>query len=211
MIVLGIDPGSLITGYAFLEQRTPQELICVLEYGAIRAKAGQELMKRLGSICAELEPRIEQYRPGMLAMESSFFSENARTALVLGHARGAVMALAYRFQMEFAEFSPRSIKKAVTGSGAADKERVARMIQVHLKLAELPAPADASDALAAAWTYLTMQHPPMLLPQQKAPRHQGQTHLLPTQPRTSGLVANALPAGTDLTSLLAHARKRKRK
>jgi len=209
LVVLGIDPGSLITGYALLEQRGQGAPICVLEYGAIRAKTGDDLMKRLGTICAQLEPRIAMHHPTILAMESSFFSENARTALVLGHARGAVKALASRFHMDFAEYSPRSIKQSVTGSGAADKSRVARMMQLHLKLADLPTPADAADALAVAWTYLTAGITQLKTPNipNKPVKKSIQTKI--TSPR--GLIANALPPGTDIEALMAQARKRKRK
>lgn len=212
MVVLGIDPGSLVTGYAFLKQDAPGQPIQTLEYGAVRARSSDSLIRRLGTICFGLEPRIEEFKPDLMAMEASFYSENARTALVLGHARGAVMALAFRHGLDFVEFSPRSVKQAVTGSGAANKDRVARMMQAHLRLAELPKPADASDALAVAWTSLggnaisrlpkasSMRKPYSRLEPSAGLLGQGTTY-----------VANALPAGADLSKILRQARKGKRR
>jgi len=183
MLVLGIDPGSLITGYAFVESSSPRiEHLKVLEYGIIRANPRSALFARLNHICGELEQRIREYAPSLLIMEESFYAKNAHTALVLGHARGAIMATAMRYCTEFAEFSPRAIKQAVTGHGAASKERVALMIQKHLRLAEKPQPADAADALAVAWTYFSPQRPHI----QDSP--------------------SAFPA--DVTALLTRARKR---
>jgi|GEM_PF-246917 len=220
MVILGIDPGSQITGYAFLRKVSTQSPIQVLEYGAIKVKAGQDLMPRLGQICAELEARIAVHNPSLLAMESSFYALNVKTTLVLGHVRGAIMALCARTSMGFAEYSPRSIKQAVTGSGAADKTRVARMMQMHLKLADISGSEDATDALAVAWTYLS---PPSLqraivetatIPRPMCPKRK---ETLPQQASpplikpSHGRVANAIASGTDLASILRNARKRTRK
>jgi len=212
MVLLGIDPGSNITGYAFLQKDADGQVIRVLEFGAIKAKASEELMERLGGICAELEERIRIHKPTKLAMEASFFAKNAKTAMVLGHARGAVMTLAFRYGMSFAELSPRSIKQMVTGSGAASKERVASMMKLHLGLKSLPEPIDASDALAVAWCLLSPS------PLQNAITKQVRTHATKKAPITYNTseestrrVANAIPEGTDIQALLAHARKRKRR
>jgi crossover junction endodeoxyribonuclease RuvC len=218
MVILGIDPGSKITGYAFLRKGSSTSVIQVLEYGAIKVNSGQELMPRLGQICAELELRILEHKPKLLAMESSFYALNVKTTLVLGHVRGAIMALCARFGMGFAEYSPRSIKQAVTGTGAADKSRVARMIQLHLKLETISTNEDASDALAVAWTYLSptgIQHElAKFTSKSKSVKQKKQTSpmSLPNSTmKSSGLAVNALPPGTDLESILRNARKRKRK
>jgi crossover junction endodeoxyribonuclease RuvC len=87
-------------------------------------------------------------------MEECFFAKNAHSALVLGHVRGAVMALAARHGMEVLERSPRSVKQGLTGTGAASKEQVARMAQLVFGLGELKGPLDATDALAVAWAGL---------------------------------------------------------
>lgn len=194
-------------------QKNPKDQsIQVLEYGAIHAKTNDELILRLGEICKQLEARIQVYKPSMLAMEASFYALNVKTTLVLGHIRGAIMALGARYGMTFEEYSPRSIKQAVTGSGAASKDRVAAMMQHHLRLSELPEPADAADALAVAWTYLSP--PPVVAaltelassPKRKNTKTKSQTSLAHS-PRA----ANAIPAGTDIASLLAQARKRRRR
>ena len=142
-IWLGIDPGSRVTGYALLEDLGQR--VRVLEYGVFRAKEGDPL----------------QYRPDHLVMESAFVQKNVRSALVLGHVRGAVMLLAAQEGIPFSELSPASVKQAVTGKGSADKQTVAWMMQRHLQLGELPSPADASDALAIAWAGLTASRNPL--------------------------------------------------
>ena len=211
MVILGVDPGSNVTGYAFLVQGKTG--IKVLEYGAIKAKATESLLQRLGTICSELEKRILIHAPTMMAMEGSFYAKNVRTAMVLGHARGAVLALAARHGMDCAEYSPRSIKQAVTGTGAADKDRVARMMQMHLKLATLPEPADASDALAVAWTHCTPAPIQAAIAAQVASLHTNAPSRTKVRAKsaTVGNVATALKPGMDLAAILRGMRKRKRK
>lgn len=155
MIVLGIDPGSRITGYAFLAF---EKKIKVLEYGTIQAKTKLELMDRIGKITDDLDLLIKEYHPGTMVMESAFFSKYPRSALVLGHIRGAIMTLAHRNQCSFSEFSPREVKQAAVGLGSATKEQVALMMQRNLSLKETPAPVDASDALAVAWTWFCREN-----------------------------------------------------
>ena len=158
-IWLGIDPGSRVTGYALLEDLGQR--VRVLEYGVFRAKEGDPLESRILQIATPLKQRIEQYRPDHLVMESAFVQKNVRSALVLGHVRGAVMLLAAQEGIPFSELSPASVKQAVTGKGSADKQTVAWMMQRHLQLVELPSPADASDALAIAWAGLTASRNPL--------------------------------------------------
>ena len=157
MLVLGIDPGSHSTGFAFLLNKSTSKDPKVLEYGTIKAPRRAELPLRLKYICHELEQRIGVYKPQHLAMEESFFAKNPRTALVLGHARGAIMATALRYDIEIAEYSPSSIKKAVTGNGGASKEMVAKMVKLLLNLREIDDSTDATDALAIALAFLHNQ------------------------------------------------------
>ena len=98
---------------------------------------------------------METYHPDVLALESIFFAQFARSAMVLGHARGAIMVAAQSLKIPVAEYAPRLVKKAAAGSGAASKEQVASLMKTHLKLRELPKPADAADALAIAFCHLT--------------------------------------------------------
>ena len=211
-VVLGVDPGSHNTGYAFLS--SCQGRAQALAYGAIRCDAKEELADRLLHIVRELEKLIRLHAPSHLCMESAFFAKNARSALVLGHVRGAVMALCRSQGMTFSEITPSEVKKAVTGSGSASKERVASMMERLLDLPGIEGPLDASDALAIAWTHLR----PSPLSQalsgiRSSPKalRLAKTQLSPL-PKAQGLVATALPKGMDARAfLLAHARTRKKR
>ncbi len=152
MIVLGVDPGTHRTGYAFLENRDSR--IRVLEYGIIRCKAKDELPIRLEQIHRELQALMQVYHPTHLALESIFFAKFPRAALILGHARGAIMVAAQALGIPVAEYAPRLVKQAATGKGGASKEQVATLIQSHLGLKKPPTPADAADALAIAFCHL---------------------------------------------------------
>lgn len=151
MVILGIDPGSITTGYAFLKKTDKQ--IQVLEYGTFHANASKNLEDRLVHIVSELESRLELYHPDALAMEGVFFAKNAKSALVLGHIRGAILVACRRRGMTYEEYPPRVVKQAVTGDGAASKEQVANMVFARLGIADSELPLDATDALAIAWTH----------------------------------------------------------
>ena len=151
MIILGIDPGSITTGYAFLNAE--EKNIRVLEYGVIHAPAGHALEDRLLHIVSKLETLLDKYRPNALSMEGVFFAKNAKSALVLGHIRGAILVACRRRGMTYNEYSPRAVKQAVTGNGAAAKEQVANMVFAQLGIRGGDLPLDASDALAIAWTH----------------------------------------------------------
>ncbi|WP_407457430.1 crossover junction endodeoxyribonuclease RuvC [Fibrobacter sp.] len=151
MIVLGIDPGSITTGYAFLD--TSANVPKILEYGTLHAPANQALEDRLLHIVSELEKLLDKYKPVSLGMEGVFFAKNARSALVLGHIRGAILVACRKHGLSYSEYSPRVVKQAVTGDGGASKEQVANMIFARLGIRGEGLPLDASDALAIAWTH----------------------------------------------------------
>jgi crossover junction endodeoxyribonuclease RuvC len=152
VIVLGVDPGTHRTGYAFLENRAGR--IRVLEYGVIRCKSDDPLPLRLEQIHRELKALMLVYSPAHMALENIFFAKFPQSALILGHARGAIMVAAQTLGIGVSEYAPQMVKKATVGTGRATKERVASMIQVHLGLKEPPTPADAADALAIAFCHL---------------------------------------------------------
>ena len=152
MIAMGVDPGTAVTGYAFLEQKGGR--IAVLEYGVVRSRATEPLPRRLEKIHRELGVLIETYSPSVLALESIFMAKFPQSAMILGHARGAIMVAAQSRGVPVEEYAPRLVKKAVVGRGGASKEQVAALMQVHLKLRDLPKPADAADALAIAFCHL---------------------------------------------------------
>lgn len=166
--VLGVDPGTTVTGYAFLRERAGR--IGVLEYGVIRNPGGTPLPARLGKIHRELRALIETYRPAEMALESIFFHKFARSALVLGHARGAIMVAAEEAGIPVAEYAPRLVKQSVVGRGSASKEQVGLLIQSHLQLKHPPTPSDAADALAIAFCHLIQRRRLSLLPGKAAPR-----------------------------------------
>ena len=151
MIILGIDPGSITTGYAFLKAEKGK--VDVLEYGVFHAKATLPVEDRLLHIVAELEERLDHYRPDALAMEGVFFAKNAKSALVLGHIRGAILVACRKRGLSFCEYPPKVVKQAVTGDGSASKEQVANMVFARLGIEASELPLDASDALAIAWTH----------------------------------------------------------
>jgi crossover junction endodeoxyribonuclease RuvC len=146
--MMGIDPGSYATGFAFLSLTGSK--VGVLDYGVIRPKKDAELIFRIGHIVNELENLIAKHKPIAFCMEKAFFAKNANSALILGHIRGAVMALGFKYDLVFSEKSPRSVKQAVTGNGAASKEQVANMMNRLLGI-QTNCALDASDALAIAW------------------------------------------------------------
>ena len=155
MIVLGIDPGTAVTGYGVVkgDRVSPPRLI---ECGIIRTKPRDALASRLQEIHAGIVELIQRHRPDALAIEDVFYARNVRTTVVLGHARGVILLAAANARLDIAEYPPAEIKKAVVGTGAATKEQVQFMVTRILRLKSPPQPADASDGVAAALAYLMM-------------------------------------------------------
>jgi crossover junction endodeoxyribonuclease RuvC len=151
MRVLGLDPGSRRTGYGLVE-KTGNRLRCVVQ-GVIAPAARLDLPHRLHAIASRAGELIESGVPDVVVIEQAFYHESARSTLVLGHVRGALLVAAVQRGIEVAEYSPREIKMSVTGSGAAAKEQVAFMVQRLLSLPAALAP-DAADALACALCHL---------------------------------------------------------
>ena len=145
-IILGIDPGSRVTGYGLINAVGNK-----LEYvgcGCIRTQT-QDFPQRLQIIHAELVKVIEQFSPQQSAVEEVFMGRNASAALKLGHARGAAMVACLSKQLPLAEYSARKVKQAVVGNGAADKAQVQHMVKALLSISDNIA-EDAADALAVA-------------------------------------------------------------
>ena len=149
MLILGIDPGSRITGYGVLDVSTATP--AYVASGCIRTRA-DDLAQRLAQVYAGISELIAVHRPGEFAIEQVFMSKNAYSALKLGQARGAAIVCAANHGLPVSEYGPRQIKQAVTGSGRADKGQVQHMIAAILGLDGSPQ-ADAADALAIALTH----------------------------------------------------------
>jgi len=150
--VFGIDPGSERTGYGCVETdgRRHRMVMC----GAIAAAAGDSFPLRLARIHRELAVLISQCRPECVVVENLFYSNNARSALKLGHARGVAILAAVEAGCEVVEYTPAEVKRAVVGYGRADKRQVQQMVKLLLGLDSPPSTHDAADALAVAICHL---------------------------------------------------------
>ena len=150
-IVMGIDPGSRITGYGIISV-LGNHCRCI-DYGAIRCydrRLETPFAQRLRTIYQELRGLLRHHAPAVVAVESVFHAVNARSALQLGHARGVVLLAAAELEVPLFEYSPREVKKSISVTGRATKEEVQTMVRILLKLKERPRPNDAADALAVA-------------------------------------------------------------
>jgi crossover junction endodeoxyribonuclease RuvC len=148
MIVLGIDPGTANTGYGVVERRSGQ--LAALDGGVITTRPEAPPQIRLANIHRRVCELLDAYDVNVVAMEEIFFGRNAHSAFAVGQARGAVMLAAGQRRLDLASYTPQQIKHAVCGSGRAEKDQVARMVQMLLRLEHLPRPDHAADALAIA-------------------------------------------------------------
>ena len=147
--ILGIDPGSRITGYGVIDSDGIRS--AYVTSGCIRL-AGEDFPARLGRIFEALSELIERRRPAEVAVEQVFVSRNAAAALKLGQARGAAICAAVTRGLPVHEYTPRMVKQSVVGAGGADKGQIQHMVRLLLDLPEAPA-ADAADALAVALSH----------------------------------------------------------
>lgn len=145
-IIMGIDPGSQVTGVGIIEQT--KQTLQHKDHHTIRVGSGP-LASRLHTIYTRVRDIIQDYQPDAVAIEQVFFHRNARSALTLGQARAAPMIAAAEHQITVFEYPPRQIKQSVVGYGAADKQQMQWMIKQLLKLSKTP-PTDAADALGIA-------------------------------------------------------------
>lgn len=152
MIVLGIDPGTKVTGYGVVKWERGS--IMPLDFGAIRPPAAEELPEKYWIIFSALRQLMEKYSPETVVIETQFVQRNVQTALKLGMARGAAVIAAKMSDAYVVEYSPSTVKKAVTGLGRASKTQMQSRVQNLLRLKSPPTPEDAADALALAITFL---------------------------------------------------------
>jgi crossover junction endodeoxyribonuclease RuvC len=151
MRIIGVDPGLTVTGYGVID--ADGDATTYLAHGAIRTRSKAPLVDRLLEIHDGLRATALQWKATAAAIEDTFVGNNARSAMLLGHARAAAMLALSSQGIAIAEYSPATVKQSVAGYGRGEKEQVARMVAFQLGLAELPAPLDASDALAIAITH----------------------------------------------------------
>lgn len=155
MIILGVDPGTLVTGFGVIEMQGVSKKLSLVSYGTIQSKNSDSLPIRLEAIYKGLAQVIEEDKPDEFAIESAFYDKNVQSTLKLGHARGVAILAAVLMQIPTSEYSPREVKRAVVGNGNASKQQVEYMVRTILDLQEedgrkLP---DAYDALAIAITH----------------------------------------------------------
>ena len=148
-VILGIDPSLRGTGYGVIATAPPTP--ATLSQGTLRCPADWPLSRCLRLISESLEAIVQETHPTIAAVEGLLHAQNVRTALVMSQARGAALAVLGRAELDVFEISPRKVKQAIVGYGAAQKEAVAKMVQTRLSLPELPEP-DAAYALAIALT-----------------------------------------------------------
>lgn len=146
--ILGIDPGYAIVGFGVLDYNgfefTP------IEYGAVLTDAGTDFTKRLKAIHEDIEFIFDKFRPDCMAIEKLYFTANQKTAIDVAQARGIVMLSAAMRDLQVSEYTPLQVKQSVVGYGKAEKHQVMEMTRQILKLAHIPKPDDAADALAVA-------------------------------------------------------------
>ena len=168
-IILGIDPGSLITGYGLIKVAGNQ--LNYVDSGCIRMPK-KDMMRRLKTIHHCLQEIVQQYLPTEAAIEQVFMHANAGSALKLGQARGAAIVAVVEHDIPMGEYSARQIKQAVVGSGAASKKQVQHMVKTLLNLPHAPQ-ADAADALAVAICHINTQKNSQLMNNDDAQFKQG--------------------------------------
>lgn len=149
MRILGIDPGSLCTGFGVIDYEKGR--LALVEQGSINTRRGADLPERLATIHDALREVIARTQPAACAVETPFAGLNIKSLIQLAHARGVILLAARSSSLEVFEYAPRSVKSAVVGYGGAEKEQVAKMVRMLLPgCASLKMSADAADALAIA-------------------------------------------------------------
>jgi len=150
MRVLGIDPGSQVTGWGVVEGDVNGRNYRLVEFGVVRLNSSATFPSRLLKISRALDEVITRLKPDACAIEEAFLATNPKVTLKLGQVRGVALLAAESAALEIGEYSPRSIKQTVAGYGNAEKQQVQEMVRLLLSLTTVPEPHDAADALAVA-------------------------------------------------------------
>ena len=148
MRVLGIDPGSETLGWGVVDGSGLK--YSLVEFGTVKTNPREAFSKRLLKIYDAVADLMALHSPDVLSVEDTFYAVNAQVALKLGQVRGLMLLLAEQRGLEISEYAPRLVKQTIVGHGAAEKHQVGEMVRVLLKLAAVPTPHDAADALAIA-------------------------------------------------------------
>lgn len=148
IIILGIDPGTLVTGYGIIEKKKSR--VSYIHSGTVTTSPRDSLPIRLGKIYDQILGLIEMYHPDQCGIETAFYGKNIQSTMKLGHARGVAILAAVHREIPVIEYSPREVKRSVTGSGASSKQQVHYMVQSILKIKTNLSIFDITDALAIA-------------------------------------------------------------
>ncbi len=151
MVILGIDPGIGRCGWSIVTYEASK--LKVIDYGCIETEANTKIEDRLLIIDREIKRLIKKHNPDVLSIEDLFFGTNSKTALVVGQARGVILLSAGESKLPVAVYTPLQVKMALTGYGRADKNQIAQMVKIILKLQTIPKIDDTTDALAIALTH----------------------------------------------------------
>ena len=152
-VVLGIDPGTAITGYGVVGETTRSDF-ALLACGVFRTAAGEPMHLRLLELFQDMQALLKEFTPDEVAVEKLFFGRNVTTAISVGQARGAMLVAAALAGLPVIEYTPAEVKQAVAGYGNADKQQVQQMVQQLLGLTAPPTPDDAADGVAIAICHL---------------------------------------------------------
>jgi crossover junction endodeoxyribonuclease RuvC len=148
MRILGIDPGTMVTGFGVVDDIRGK--LSSVGYGTIEGRRKDSFPDRLKIMFDGLNKAIEDYKPEQIALESAFYGKSVKAAIKIGEARGVAILCAALAGIPLFEYAPTEVKRAVVGSGGAQKMQVSKMVKVLLSLAEVPEKYDATDALAIA-------------------------------------------------------------
>ncbi|HOP94777.1 MAG TPA: crossover junction endodeoxyribonuclease RuvC [Dictyoglomaceae bacterium] len=155
MIVLGIDPGTAITGYGIIK-KSGDDLLAI-DYGAFTTPSSWKVERRLDSLFEQVSSLLDLYRPDTIVIEEIFFNKNVKTAINIGQAQGVLLLAAYQCQRKVVMFTPLEVKLAIVGYGRASKQQIQYLVKEILNLKEIPKPDDVADALALAISYFYTQ------------------------------------------------------
>jgi crossover junction endodeoxyribonuclease RuvC len=148
MIILGVDPGTNITGYGLIEYTNNK--FRRISHGVIKLPSTISISEKIEIIYEELDKLLKTFKPNEFAIETAFYGKNVQSAMKIGYARGVSLLAAIHNNIPASEYSPREVKKAVVGKGAASKEQVNYMVQAILNVKKIKFKPDESDALAIA-------------------------------------------------------------
>jgi len=148
MRILGIDPGIGRCGWGVIESQGSKLTVC--DFGCIETSSKMQVPERLQIIYAEIAKIIKTHKPEALGIEELFFNTNAKTAFVVGQARGVILLVAAQNKLDISIYTPLQVKMSLTGYGRAEKGQIGKMVKTLLNLKEIPKPDDTADALAIA-------------------------------------------------------------